>query len=107
VLKQQKPVGKPSRLTPQAWEGLLQAMRAGHIATMQDARNDLECEWAISYKNGKEHGWLFRETPGQVEDRAPVTPDDIRKPVLSTRPPFKKLRELGQSTSREAGRGLR
>src|SRR6266852_1924952 len=61
MLKRQKPAGKTSKLSPEAWAGLLQAMRAGHIATMQDARNSLEREWGISYKNGKEHGWLFKQ----------------------------------------------
>ncbi len=61
VLKQQKPAGKASRLTPEAWAGLLQAMRAGHIATMQEARNYLEREWGISYKNGKSLWWLFKK----------------------------------------------
>ena len=61
LLKQHKPVGKPSRLTTEAWEGLLQAMRAGHIATMQDARNYLERAWGIRYKNGKSLWWLFKK----------------------------------------------
>ena len=61
VLKQHKPVGKPSRLTPEAWAGLLQAMRKGHIATMQDARDYLEREWGIRYKNGKSLWWLFKK----------------------------------------------
>jgi transposase len=61
VLKQQKPVGKPSRLTPEAWEGLMAAMRAGHIATMQDARTYLEREWGIRYQNGKSLWWLFKK----------------------------------------------
>ena len=61
VLKRQKPAGKPSRLTPEAWAGLLQAMRAGHIATMQDARNYLDQQWGISYKNGKSLWWLFKK----------------------------------------------
>ena len=61
VLKQHKPVGKASRMTPEAWAGLMQAMRAGHIATMQEARNYLEREWGIRYKNGKELGWLFKK----------------------------------------------
>jgi transposase len=61
VLKRQKPAGKASRLTPEAWAGLLQAMRAGHIATMQEARNYLEREWGISYKNGKSLWWLFKK----------------------------------------------
>ncbi len=61
MLKRQKKAWKASRLTPEAWAGLLQAMRAGHITTMQDARNYLEREWGISYKNGKELGWLFKK----------------------------------------------
>jgi transposase len=61
LLKQHKPVGKASRLTPEAWAGLLQAMRKGHIATMEDAREYLEREWAISYKNGKSLWWLFKK----------------------------------------------
>ena len=61
LLKQHKPVGKPSRLTPEAWAGLMQAMRAGHIATMQDARDYLEREWGIGYKNGKSLWWLFKK----------------------------------------------
>ena len=61
MLKQQKPAGKASRLTAEAWAGLLQAMRAGHIATMQDARNYLEQQWGIRYKNGKSLWWLFKK----------------------------------------------
>jgi transposase len=62
MLKLHKPVGKASRLTAEALPtGLLQAMRAGHIATMQDARNYLEREWGITYKNGKSLWWLFKK----------------------------------------------
>ena len=60
MLKQQKKAWKASRLTPEAWAGLLQAMRAGRITTMQDARNSLEKEWSIVYKNGKSLWWLFK-----------------------------------------------
>ena len=73
LLKQQKPVGKASRMTPEAWAGLMAAMRAGHIATMQDARDYLERAWGIRYKNGKEHGWLFKKHRLLVEDRAQTT----------------------------------
>jgi transposase len=61
MLKRYKPAGKASRLTSEAWAGLLQAMRAGDIATMQDARTYLEKEWHISYKNGKSLWWLFKK----------------------------------------------
>jgi transposase len=61
VLKQHKPVGKASKLSAEAWAGLMQAMRAGHIATMQEARDYLEREWGIRYKNGKSLWWLFKK----------------------------------------------
>jgi transposase len=65
VLKRQKKAWKASRLTPEAGAGLLAQMRAGHIATMQDARNYLEREWSISYKNGKSLWWLFKKHRGK------------------------------------------
>jgi transposase len=61
LLKQQKPVGMASRMTGEAWAGLLQAMRKGHMATMEDARDYLEREWGIRYKNGKSLWWLFKK----------------------------------------------
>jgi transposase len=61
LLKQQKPIGKPSRMTPEAWAGLMGAMRKGQIATMEDARDYLEREWGIRYKNGKSLWWLFKK----------------------------------------------
>jgi transposase len=60
-LESYKPTGQRSRLTAEAWAGLLAQMRAGHIATMQDARDYLEREWGISYKNGKSLWWLFKK----------------------------------------------
>lgn len=61
LLKRHKPTGKASRLTAEAWTGLQEEMRAGHITTMQDARNYLEREWGIGYKNGKSLWWLFKK----------------------------------------------
>jgi transposase len=61
MLQQHKPVGMASRMAPEAWEGLMVAMRAGHIATMEDARDYLEREWGIRYKNGKSLWWLFKK----------------------------------------------
>jgi len=60
-------------MTREAWEGLMGAMRKGDIATMQDARDYLEREWGVRYKNGKEHGWLFKKHRLRVEDRAQAT----------------------------------
>jgi hypothetical protein len=48
-------------MTPEAWAGLMQEMRAGPIATMQEAREYLERTWGIGYQNGKELGWLFKK----------------------------------------------
>src|SRR5260370_36458470 len=53
MLKQQKPAGRPSRLTPEAWAALLQAMRVGHQLQ--------ERQVAVV---------ALQETPGQVEDWA-------------------------------------
>jgi transposase len=61
LLKERKPVGKASRLTAEAWEGLMAAMRAGQIATLQDACTYLQREWGIEYKNGKSLWWLFKK----------------------------------------------
>jgi transposase len=61
LLKQHKPAGKPSKLSSEAWAGLMQAMRAGQIATMQEARDYLEEQWGIRYKNGKSLWWLFKK----------------------------------------------
>lgn len=61
LLEQPKPEGRASRMTPEAWAGLMQEMRAGHIATMQEARDYLERTWAIRYKNGKSLWWLFKK----------------------------------------------
>jgi hypothetical protein len=47
LVKQPKPVGQPGKVTAEAWEGLRAAMRKGDMATMQDARDDLEREWGI------------------------------------------------------------
>jgi transposase len=61
LVKQQKPVGQPGKVTAEAWEGLMAAMRKGDMATMEDARDYLEREWGIRYKNGKSLWWLFKK----------------------------------------------
>lgn len=60
-LKQPKPAGKPSRLRAEAWEGLMAAMRARQLATMQDACQYLHPAWGISDKNGKSLLWRFKK----------------------------------------------
>jgi transposase len=70
LVKQQKPVGQPGKVTAEAWEGLLTEMRKGHMATMEDARDYLEREWGIHFKNGKSLWWLFKKHRLLVEDGA-------------------------------------
>jgi transposase len=61
LVKQEKPIGQPCKVTAEAWEGLMAAMRKGDIATLEDARDYLEREWGIWYKNGKSLWWLFKK----------------------------------------------
>src|SRR5215469_9911512 len=53
LIKQEKPVGQPGKVTAEAWEGLMAAMRRGDIATMKDARDYLAREWGMRYQHGK------------------------------------------------------
>jgi helix-turn-helix protein len=73
MLKQQKPVGKHSKLSAEAWEGLMQAMRAGHIATMRSGArlSGARVEHPLQERQGARVA--LQETPGQVEDRAQTT----------------------------------
>jgi transposase len=103
MLKQHKPAGKASRLTAEAWQGLLQAMRAGHIATMQDACNYLEREWAISYKNGKSLWWLFKKHRVKWKTGR----RRHKKANAEQQAAFKKLRKPGKATSAQARGGFR
>jgi transposase len=60
VLKRHKPAGMSSRMTAQAWAGLCAEMRAGRIATLEDARTYLEREWGIHYTSGKSVWDVFK-----------------------------------------------
>ena len=44
-------LGKVSQLTDEAYKGLKAQMRAGHIATLKDARRYLIEEWDIQYQS--------------------------------------------------------
>ncbi len=73
LLKQQKPAGKASRLTPEAWAGLLQTMRAGHIATLEEGAQLPGASVGDSLQERQVALVALQETPGQVEDRAQTT----------------------------------
>jgi len=60
LLKRQKPRGQRSPLTLEAWTGLCSEMRAGRIATLEEARHYLERVWGIKYKSGKSVWWVFK-----------------------------------------------
>jgi hypothetical protein len=73
MLKQHKPAGKASRLTPEAWAGLLQAMRAGHIATMRSGAQLSGARMGHQLQERQVALVALQETSGQVEDRAQTT----------------------------------
>jgi hypothetical protein len=73
MLKQHKPAGKASRLTPEAWAGLLQAMRAGHIATMRSGAQLPGAGVGHQLQERQVALVALQETSGQVEDRAETT----------------------------------
>jgi transposase len=60
LLKRHKSQGQASRLTAEAWAGLLGEMRVGRIATLEDARTYLEKQWGIRYKSGKSVWDVFK-----------------------------------------------
>lgn len=60
LLKRQKPPGPSSRLTAEAWAGLLAEVRVGRIATLEDARIYLERDWSINYKSEKSVWHVFK-----------------------------------------------
>jgi transposase len=102
LLKQHRPVGKASRMTPEAWAGLMQAMRAGHIATMQEARNYLEREWGSRYKNGKSLWWLFKKHRVKCKTGR----RRHKKANAEQQAAFKKTSGAWSSNQGQAGRGL-
>jgi transposase-like protein len=75
MLKQHKPVGKHSKLSAEAWEGLLVAMRAGHIATMRSGARLPGARVGYPLQERQVTLVALQETPGQVEDRAQAAPE--------------------------------
>lgn len=53
--------GKASRLTPEALAGLAEQMRAGAIATLEDARRYLAEQWGIAYASLNGVWWQLRK----------------------------------------------
>jgi transposase len=53
--------GKASRLTPDALAGLEEAMRAGTIATLADARRVLAERWGVEYASLNGVWWQLRK----------------------------------------------
>lgn len=54
------PPGKVSQMTPPAWQGLLQEMQAGRVASLADAQSYLQSRWYLSYTLGGVW-YLFRQ----------------------------------------------
>jgi transposase len=77
--------GKASRLTPEALAGLEGEMRAGRVATLEDARAYLRAQWGIEYASLNGVWWQFRKhgiklkTGRRRHRRAdPVARDDFK-----------------------------
>jgi transposase-like protein len=73
LLKQHKPVGQTSKLTAEAWEGLMVAMRAGHIVTMRSGARLSGARVGHPLQERQVALVALQETSGQVEDRAQAT----------------------------------
>jgi hypothetical protein len=80
----------------------MDAMRKADMATMEDARDYPEREWGIRYKNGKEHGWLLRETPSACGRPGA---GGTARPMPSNSSPAKKLWDPDQAPEAFAGGG--
>ncbi len=61
LLQRQRPPGKRSRLTPDAWAGLQAELRAGRIAQLADAQRYLMEQWGIHYHSVKGIWWLLKQ----------------------------------------------
>ncbi len=104
LFKQHKPVGQTSKLTPEAWEGLMAAMRAGHIATM---RSGARLSGARVGHPLQERQVALVALGRSIGSSGRLDAGGTRKPMPNNRPLFKKLRQPGQATSVEAGGGFR
>jgi hypothetical protein len=70
---------------------------------MQDARDYLEQEWVISYKNGKSLWWLFKKHRAKWKTGY----RRHKKANAEHQTAFKKLWDLDQAASTETSRCLR
>jgi transposase len=61
LLQRQRPPGKRSRITPDAWAGVQTELRAGHIAHLADAQRYLAEQWGIEYRSLNGIWWLFKQ----------------------------------------------
>lgn len=52
LLEQGAPGGRPEQITPEAWQALEAEMKAGHIASLQEAQRFLAEHFAITYTVG-------------------------------------------------------
>jgi transposase len=59
--------GKRSQLSPQAWEGLQAEMQAGHISTLQEARQYLQSQWHIDYRSLNGVWWQLRRHQAKLK----------------------------------------
>ncbi len=67
VLTDKPRLGKVSKLTEEAYEGLCEQMRAGRIATLKDARRYLAQEWGIEYQSLGGLWWTLHKRKAKPE----------------------------------------
>lgn len=61
LVEQKRPLGKVSRITPEAWAGLEEELRAGSISRLEDARGYLQERWGIVYESLNGVWWQFKQ----------------------------------------------
>lgn len=61
LLEEKPRVGMPSRLHPEAYAELEAEMRAGRVATLEDARRYLAEQWGIAYGSINGVWWQLRK----------------------------------------------
>ena len=53
--------GRPSRLTPEAWEGLEKELESGKIRRLQDAVDYLNTQYGIEYASPEGMSYIFKK----------------------------------------------
>lgn len=61
LVEQKRRPGKPTRMTPAAWAGLEEELRAGRMGSLEAARRYLQERWGITYQSVNGIWWQFKK----------------------------------------------